>query len=448
MIPEAWRQGEVAVIGLARSGLAAARLLRAHGIPVYGSDIGTTDALRARVAELAALGVAVELGRHDLGRIGRAAAVVVSPGVPPQAPVLEAAHAAGRPVIAEVELAYLALREMRYAAVTGSNGKTTTATLLGHLLRCGGLPVEVAGNVGRPLSTVALEGTGARWAVVEISSFQLHDVDRFAPDLGVLTNLAPNHLDRYPDLDAYYADKARLFRHDGPEATWVLNGDDPAVLAMTSSLAGRRVHWSLRRTAAAWYDQESRTLMMGGECLLPRAQLKLLGDHNVSNALAASLGARAAGVEIGSLARGLATFAPLPHRLEPVGEVDRVVWINDSKATNVSATAVAIAAMERPFVLLLGGRHKGERYDALGPRLRARGVAVVAYGEAAPLIDEDLGRVVRCERATSFDDAVSRAHRLAKPGHAVLLSPACSSYDVFRNYEERGDRFRALVERL
>lgn len=448
MMPSAWREGEVAVIGLARSGMAATRLLRARGVSVYASDRGETEELSEAASALTALGAAVDLGGHDLERVRRATVVIVSPGVAPDTEVLRVARDAAVPVHSEVELAYLELSDTQFVAVTGTNGKSTTTALLGHVLQRGGVRAEIAGNIGRPLSAVALESSPPAWVALEVSSFQLHDLHRFAPQVGVLTNLAANHLDRYSSVEAYYADKARLFLHASEASTWVLNGDDDDVRRLSASAVGRRVCWSLHGRADAWYDRDRGQLMLAGEALLSRDALALLGDHNVGNALAAALAARAVGLPDDAIADAMPSFRPLPHRLEPIRETDGVLWINDSKATSVTATARALEAMTRPPVLLLGGHHKGESYASLAGALAGRHGTVVAFGEAARLIEEDLARTVRCERATSFDDAVTRAHRLARPGDVVLLSPACSSYDAFRNFEERGERFRSLVELL
>lgn len=448
----AWRAGgaggEVAVLGLGRSGTAAARLLRAHGVPVYASDRGTPPAAwdGEDGRRLAAAGVVVEWSGHDLARIRRAVGVVLSPGIPPDAPAVAAARDAGVPVRAEIDLALEVLGDRsRIIAVTGTNGKTTTTALVAHLLQAGGRDAVAAGNIGRPLSDLALAAVPPPWIALEVSSFQLHDTMRLAPAVGVLTNLAPDHLDRYATVAEYYEDKKRLFLHARPESVWILNADDRDVGAMTRGVAGRVVQVSTRTHADAWWDRDAGLLRLEGACLLPRTDLHLLGGHNVANALMAAAAAREAGVDVPALAAGLASFAALPHRLEPVGAVDGVLWINDSKATNVASTQVAVDAMDRPFVLLLGGRHKGEPYSELGHRLTARCRGVVAFGEAAPLIEADLGAVIGVERAASFDEVLQRARAMAQPGDAVLLSPACSSYDMFRNYEERGARFRAAV---
>jgi UDP-N-acetylmuramoylalanine--D-glutamate ligase len=446
VIPDAWRRGEVAVIGLARSGAAASRWLASQGVRVYGSDpdAGLEDTGRA----LTALGVAVELGRHDLERIARATAVIVSPGVPPDAAPLVAARRAGVAVRSEIDLAARALSRTRLIVITGTNGKSTVTAMIAHLMERGGVPCPAAGNIGRPLIALALDSTPPPWASVEVSSFQLHDSPDLRPAVGVLTNLAPDHLDRYPTLEAYYDDKRQLFRNATASSCWVLNGDDPAVLALARGAAGARRTWRLGGAADAWLDQTTGSLMLDGAPLLARAELPLLGEHNVANALGASLAARAAGLPPDAIRAGLRSFRGLPHRLEIVRTVDGVVWINDSKATNVASTAVGASAMDRPFVLLLGGRHKGEPYTTLGPILAGRCRHVLAFGEAAPLIVADLAAALPVSRVATLAAAVADARERAVAGDAVLLSPACSSYDQFTNYEERGATFRALVGAL
>ena len=446
MIPSAWRGNEVAVVGLGRSGVAATRLLAREGVRVYASDRAAQVPGAPDLAALRGLGgVEVQVGGHDVARIARAVALVVSPGVPPNAPPLEAAGRAGVPILSELDLGFTALTGTRCIAVTGTNGKTTTTALVAHLLRAAGVHAEAAGNIGRPLSEAAVATPPFQWLAVEASSFQLHDSPHFTPDIGVVTNLAPDHLDRYASVEEYYADKRLLFRNATGRHVWVLNGDDAAVTALARGAAGRVTRFSLRGRAEGWYDAAQQSLRLGDVELLRRPALPLLGAHNVANALAAALAVQAAGVPPPAIAAGLRSFQPLPHRLEPVGEVDGVLWINDSKATNIASTVVAIEAMERPFVLLLGGRHKGEPYTRLAPLLRDRCRLVIAYGEAGPLVEGDLGGKVPLERGTTFEDVVSRARRAARPGDAVLLSPACSSYDMFTNYEERGGMFRRLA---
>ncbi|MGH7631463.1 MAG: UDP-N-acetylmuramoyl-L-alanine--D-glutamate ligase, partial [Gemmatimonadales bacterium] len=390
----------------------------------------------------------VDLGRHDLGRIAAAAAVVVSPGVPPDAPPLAAARGAAVPVYAEVDLGFTELRGTRAIAITGTNGKTTTTSLVAHLLRAAGVRAEAAGNIGRPLCEMVRAGDAPEWLALELSSFQLHDAPHLDPDIGLVTNLAPNHLDRYATLEEYYGDKARLFANADAGSAWVTNADDPAVQAMVRGVPGAHLRFSTHARADGWYDRERRHLMLGDKTILERDRLPLLGDHNVANALAAALAARRAGADDTAIAAGLGTFRAIRHRVEPVREVDGVLWINDSKSTNVTSTEVAIAALDRPFVLLLGGRHKGEPYARLANLLRGRCRAVVAYGEAGPLVVRDLGGALPVVPAGGFDEVLATARGLAQAGDAVLLSPACSSYDMFDNYEQRGERFRAAVEAM
>lgn len=437
---------EFAVIGLGRSGVAATRLLRQGGIQVYASDRGDSRELAASRDELIGLGASVELGRHDLTRIAQAAACVVSPGIPPEAPPIVAAHEAGVPVVAEAGLGLEAMPGVGYIAVTGTNGKSTTTAMIGHLLGHAGYRAIAAGNLGMPISEVALEPIRPEWLSVELSSFQLHDMPDVRPAVGVLTNLEPDHLDRYGTLADYYADKARLFRNADDESIWVINADNPDSLTMTREVPGRKLQFSLRAPADGWFERSSGTLMLGSEVLIHRKDLPLMGEHNIANALAAALAVRAVGVELDGIAEGFPSFRGLPHRMEMVRELDGVLWINDSKATNLSSTTVAVRAVDRPFVLLLGGRHKGAPYASLTGALQGRCRAVIAFGEAQPLIVQDLADSgVRVELAATFEEVLQKARSLARRGEAVLLSPACSSYDMFHNYEERGGRFRDLV---
>ena len=452
--------GEVAVVGLGKSGRAAAVLLARDGHRVYASDAGGGERARAAAEELRALGADVDLGGHDLVRIGRAALVVASPGVPPDAPPLAAARAAGREPVGEIEVALHYLPGLRYVAVTGTNGKTTTTAMIGHLLRALGHDAPDAGNIGMPLAELALRERPPAWAALELSSFQLHDTPSVRPTVGVVTNLSPDHLDRYASVDDYYADKARLFANATPDSRWVLNGEDSGVLALhrrlsgsvATELPGTVLTFALHGHATAYYGRASDELVLLDRPLMPRRDLPLLGDHNVANALAAALAVFAADPAhtrpeaLRRMAEALAGFHALEHRLEPVGTFGGVTWINDSKATNVSSTLVAVQGMRQPFVLLLGGRHKGEPYTALAGPLGRLGKKVLAYGEAAAEIERDLGDLVSVERMGSdFGAVLRRARELTVSGDAVLLSPACSSFDMFTNYEERGAVFRRLA---
>jgi len=444
---------EVAVIGLGASGQSVARLLARDGASVYASDAGTSDAVIRAARVLQSDGVDTDAGRHDLSRIRGAARVVVSPGVSPTAAPIEAARAAGVPVVSEIEVALAAMPELRYIAVTGTNGKTTTTALVGHLLRAIGYDAVDAGNIGLPLSAVALRPSPPAWVALELSSFQLHDTPSIDPLVAVLTNLSPDHLDRYPSAAEYYADKARLFANADGNSIAVANADDPLAVAMVAPTSG--VHYAFStagRAADASLVRPAGRIELLGAPLMPRADFPLLGDHNVANALAAALAvavadpAHATAEARRRIAQGLGSFRPLPHRLQLVGEYGGVQWIDDSKATNVSSARVALESMVRPTVVLLGGRHKGEPYTALVEPLRRTARIVLAYGEAAPAIVHDLAGLVPLEQLGSdFTAVIDRARACAAPGDVVLLSPACSSFDMFRNYEERGMVFARLA---
>ena len=443
---------DVSVIGLGRSGRAAALLLAQKGARVYASDAGTKGELAAGAKALEARGVDCQVGGHDLARIAKSSLVVVSPGIPPNAPPLVAARNAGVRIVSEMAIALDAMPDANIIAITGTNGKTTTTALIAHLLTSIGLDAVAAGNIGTPLSAFAVKPNPPKWFSIEASSFQLHDTPNLRPRVGVLTNLTPDHLDRYDSVSEYYADKELLFANATSESIWVWNADSEPVREMASGKPGRHATFSIASSKAnAWYERNVDMLVVG-ERLMPRKELPLIGDHNVANALAAALAvslsddAHGSSEMKGRIADGLRTFNALPHRLEVVGEYRGVQWINDSKATNVDSTRVAIAGMTRPTVLLLGGKHKGEPYTSLAEEIRRHVKVIIAYGEAAGLVESDLAGVVPVERlGSSFDTVVARARALAVPGDAVLLSPACSSYDMFNNYEERGAEFRRLA---
>ena len=444
---DAWRADgrEIAVIGLGKSGLAATLLLRREGLSVYASDAGSGGSPE-EIESLRQHGAAIQTKGHDLERIAKAQLAVVSPGVNPNTPARRAAAEAGVRQVAEAELGLLAMPGIKTACITGTNGKTTTTALVGHLLKVGGLAAQAAGNIGTPLSAVALEPKRPEWLAVELSSFQLHDMSSLRPTIGALTNLAPDHLDAYDDLAGYYADKARLFLNADERSLWISNADDPISRGMVSEVPGTHFRFSTRTKADAWFDRPVDRLMLGEVAVAPRTSFPLFGDHNVANALLALLVAEKAGVGHAAMREALKTFSPLPHRMEPVGEVNGVLWINDSKATNVASTEVAVRGLERPFILLLGGRHKGEPYTRLAEAAGGRCKAVIAYGESGAQVEQDLKGLLKVLRqGTDFDAVLRTAAGLAEPGDAVLLSPACSSYDMFKNYEERGAFFRTWV---
>lgn len=447
-----WLEREIAVIGLARSGRAVATLLARTGNGVYASDTARTPELEATAALLEAEQVAVDLGSHNIDRVLRASLVIVSPGVPPDAPVIAAAQRQGIDVVSEMEIGLRFLPALKYIAITGTNGKTTTTALVAHLLQALDLRAVAAGNIGTPVSEVALEPEPPQWVALEVSSYQLHFTPAIRPLVGALTNVSPNHLDRYASVESYYADKQLLFRNAEPSSQWVTNADDPVVRDLAADAAGVHSRFSIAGKADAWYDRGTDELKVLGYPLLERPALKLIGDHNVANALCASLAVMLAAPEhrttdaCAAVGDGLRSFRSLEHRIEIVREADGVLWINDSKSTNVTSTLVAVRGMTRPTILLLGGKHKGEPYTGLAPEIRRIVKRVIAYGEAAERIERDLLGLVPVEQGgTNFAEVIERARQAAEPGDAVLLSPACSSFDMFDNYEKRGTEFKRLV---
>jgi UDP-N-acetylmuramoylalanine--D-glutamate ligase len=355
-------------------------------------------------------------------------------------------------------------------AVTGTNGKTTTTLLIAHLLEWAGMRTLAGGNVGGGLapaaSDLALVEEPPDWYVLEMSSFQLAGIETFRPDIGVVTNLSPDHLDRYASVEEYYADKARLFDNATDASRWVLPADDAAVAELAGRARGSRFYFGGEETTShAFVQHDALTLRIARtpERLVGRSELRLIGRHNVDNALAAALVARLAGAEPDRIADGLRSARPLPHRLEPILDRGGILWVNDSKATNVAATRSALASLDRPVVILLGGKDKGEPFGPLADALADRARAVIAYGAVGPRILSELRGELRSElrdrgdgelrrelptvelMGSDFESVMRRAAALAVPGDIVLLSPACSSYDMFENYEHRGRRFGELA---
>jgi len=436
---------KVEIIGLGASGVAAARLALNKEGDVYVSDLRTEPAIAARGADLRAEGARVELGRHDVDRMARADLVVVSPGIPPHAPVLTELRDRGTRWISEPEFA-VRFFSGSLIAVTGTNGKTTTTLLVGHLLEAAGIRAAVGGNVGGGLapaaSELALLPVSPEWYVLEMSSFQLADVDTFRPDIGVITNLSPDHLDRYESLEAYYADKARLLDQAGPDSKWVLPCGDAQVADLVGDAAGHRFYFGGEElTDTHAYASEGRLMLRlagSDEALIEAADLPMLGTHNLKNALAASLTAALAGASVAALTSGLGSARSLPHRLEPVAEQNGVLWVNDSKATNVAAARSALLSLDRPIVLLVGGKDKGEDFTGLVPE-GADMRAVIAYGAAGPRIASE---VEGCDFVEGdLREVLDAARGAAQSGDVILLSPACSSFDMFESYEDRGRRF-------
>ncbi len=438
-------EGPFLVVGLARSGCAAARFLAGRGAAVRGVDSGHPEG----AAGLAGAGVEVDLDTSGLAQLDGTRTVVKSPGVPREAPVIAAALERGLDVVGELELAWRSIPN-RFLAVTGTNGKTTTVELLGHVYRTAGEPVAVAGNVGTPLSSLAGSVDPAATVICEASSFQLEDTAAFAPECAVFLNFAPDHLDRHVDLDAYMAAKLRIFANQGNDDVAVYNADDPGLAGIDLGGCARRVAFC--RGAAAPECEVALaegTIFYAGEPLLATDALGILGEHNVANAMAAASAALAMGLDRDAVREGLRSFAGVPHRLEVVAEVGGVRFVNDSKATNVASAVVGIGAFDGGVHALLGGSEKGEPFAPLLPPLREHARACYLIGATADRLVTELAPLlaagVELHRCDDLDDAVRRAALAAQPGEVVLLSPACASFDAFENFERRGDRFRELV---
>jgi UDP-N-acetylmuramoylalanine--D-glutamate ligase len=435
------------VVGLARSGQAAARLLAQRGESVIGVDLGNPEGS----AGLRDLGVEVVLDTDGIGKLDGVRTVVKSPGVPAEAPVIAAARERGDEVLGELELAWRAIPN-RFLAVTGTNGKTTTVELLGHVYRSAGEPVAVAGNVGTPLASLAGEVDPDATIVCEASSFQLEDTDYFGPECAVFLNLTPDHLDRHADLDAYLAAKLRIFANQGNDDIAIYNADDPAVAGTDLGGCGRRIAFCRGAAPDCEVALAEGTIFYDGEPLLRAEELGLLGEHNVSNAMAAAAAALAMGLDREAVREGLRTFAGVRHRLEPVAEIDGVRFINDSKATNVASTAVALRAFEGGVHVILGGSDRGTPFTPLVDSIVDSCSACYLIGATADRLAIELAGVVEAgvplHRCADLEDAVRTAAAAARPGEVVLLSPACPSFDAFSNFEHRGDRFREIVAEL
>jgi len=436
--------GPFLVVGLARSGCAAARFLVGRGEEVAGVDSKHPD----EAAGLAGDGVEVALDTSGLAQLDGMRTVVKSPGVPREAPVIAAALERGLDVIGELELAWRVIPN-RFLAVTGTNGKTTTVELLGHVYRTAGEPVAVAGNVGTPLSSLAGSVDPAATIVCEASSFQLEDTTAFAPECAVFLNLAPDHLDRHADLEAYLAAKLRIFANQGNDDVAIYNADDPALSGTDLGGCARRIAFCRGAAPECELALAEGTIFYDGEPLLATSELGLFGEHNVANALAAASAALAMGIDRDAVREGLRSFAGVPHRLEAVAAIGGVRFVNDSKATNVASAVVGIGAFEGGVHAILGGSEKGEPFAPLLDPLRERASACYLTGATADRLAAELAPLladgIELHRCADLEEAVRSAAAAARPGEVVLLSPACASFDAFENFERRGDRFREIV---
>jgi UDP-N-acetylmuramoylalanine--D-glutamate ligase len=438
----------VTVMGAARSGIAAAELLARRGARVTLSE--TRDQI-ANAEPLERLGVELELGGHHTDTFSGADLIVMSPGVPPVQPVIAAARAAGVPVIGELELASRWLRG-RIVAITGTKGKSTTTELTGRILEASGFKVTVGGNIGAPLSAQVDGSTADMMHVVEASSFQLEQIETFHPWIAVMLNFSPDHLDRHPTVEAYGAAKARVFENQTADDWKVINADDPAVLELARRGRARTREFSMSAPPSTGTGLEGGWIVDRAEGhstkLVPLDSIHLLGRHLVNDVMAAATVGTIAGAAPAAITAAVDSFRGLEHAMELVAQIGGVRFVNDSKATNVDAALHSIESFEADIVAIIGGKFKGGDLRLLREPLKQRAKAVVAIGEARPLLRDALAAAIDVHEADTFEDAVTRAFELAKPVGVVLLAPACASFDMFRDYAERGRRFKEEVRKL
>ena len=440
-------RGPFLVVGMARSGRAAARLLASRGETVRAVDLGHPQG----AAGLEGVGVEVFLDTDGSAQLEGTHTVVKSPGIPREAPVIATALERGIDVVGELELAWRALPN-RFLAVTGTNGKTTTVELLGHVYRGAGEPVALAGNVGTALSELVGTVDPEATIVCECSSFQLEDSSYFAPECAVFLNLAPDHLDRHGDLGAYGAAKLRIFANQGNDDVAVYNADEPELAGIDLGGCARRVAFGHGSGPDLEVTVSAGTIFYDGEPLLAVSELGLLGEHNVANAMAAAAAALTMGIDRDAVREGLRSFGGVEHRLEQVAEIGGVRFVDDSKATNVASAVVGLRSFAGGVHAILGGSDKGEPFAPLLEPIVGRCAACYLIGDTAERMAAELGPAadagIALHRCFDLEDAVRRAADAATAGEIVLLSPACASFDAFENFERRGERFGEIVAGL
>ncbi|HEY2459746.1 MAG TPA: UDP-N-acetylmuramoyl-L-alanine--D-glutamate ligase [Candidatus Acidoferrum sp.] len=444
------RGKRVLVVGLARTGVAVARFCAGHGAVVTATDTRTEKEIGGEVGVLRGEGVNFKLGGHAEKVLARQDLVIPSPGVAADSTVLAAARAKGITVWSEIELAARFLRG-KLIGITGSNGKTTTTSLVEHILRSAKFATELAGNIGTPLISCVERTTANTVTVVELSSFQLELIDKFRPDISVFLNLTPDHLDRHKTTEVYGAAKARIFENQTEMDAAILNADDPATTPYAPTRP--RVFWFSRKqrvAQGAFLRGEDIVWRNDGEevVVLKRGEVPLAGAHNLENVLAAVAAARLAGADVKAIAEGVRSFSGVEHRLEFVSKIDGVRYYNDSKATNVDATLKALDAFAGRILVILGGKDKGSDYTLLQSALREKATLALLIGAAAEKIEREIAGSVAVERAETLERAVEIASNAARPGDVVLLAPACASFDQFENYEQRGRVFKNLVRQI
>ena len=444
------RDKRVLVVGLAKTGVATSLFCAARGAEVTATDARAENEVGDAIVQLRAAGVNLELGGHRENTFFRQDLIVPSPGVPADAPLLRAARAKGVTIWSEIELAGRFMNG-RLIGITGSNGKTTTTSLIEHILKNAGFPTILAGNIGTPLISRIEQTNDDTITVVELSSFQLELIETFRPNISVFLNLTPDHLDRHHTFEEYGAAKARIFGNQKEADSAVLNADDPASTPYAPTRP--QVYWFSRKqrvAQGAFVRDHQIVFRQNGEemAVLKLQEIPLVGAHNVENVLAAVTTTRIAGANPAAIAKGVRSFAGVEHRLEFVAEVSGVRYFNDSKATNVDATLKALDAFPGRILIILGGKDKGSDYTVLRKPLREKAILALLIGAAADKIEKQIEGSVAIEGAGTIERAVEIASHAARPGDVVLLAPACASFDQFQNFEHRGRVFKDLVHQL
>jgi UDP-N-acetylmuramoylalanine--D-glutamate ligase len=449
----------IVIVGLGRTGLAAARFLHHRGARVLVTDRAGEKELGDAVAALRQLGVRVEMGSHHTASFQKADLIMVSPGVAHTIEPIAQANARGIPVIGEVELASAFIKEP-IIAVTGTNGKTTTTTLLGQMLKNSGIKAFVGGNIGNPLIEYVSKEQKAQIVVAEISSFQLDTIVTFRPKVSVLLNITADHLDRYPDFEAYADSKMRIFKNQQAEDLAILNGLDQLIRTKIKHVRCRRLFFPCLEAGEQGAILNGKKIILNlnefektdskiqNRLSLDISKMHLRGRHNIENACAASLAALASGATLAGIQKTLDHFKGLAHRLELVATINAAQYYNDSKATNVDGVLRALECFSQPILLLMGGRDKGGNFKVLQDSIRKHAKELIVMGEAAESIRSALGQQTLTKVASSMQEAVTTAFQDADPQDVVLLSPGCASFDWYANYAERGDDFRRAVEKI
>lgn len=433
------------ILGLARSGLAAAWKIKELGGKPFLSE--AKPAAEFPQADMIAEEFACEFGGHT-DRILDCDVIIVSPGIPLDTPIIQKANSRGKKLISELEFGYtIKAPDSKIIAVTGSNGKSTTVSMIHHLLQSAGYNSLLAGNIGTAFTGYAIEKPGFDYIVLEISSFQLDLIDTFKPDIALLLNITPDHLNRYESFDHYALSKMRIFENQADKDYCIINADDHVISRFENMIHSNKKYFSMNKTADAYY-KDGVLHFPAYQNTIPIDKLQIRGPHNYANCLSSVLAAFIAGVDASSINTGISVFQPLQHRLEFAGEVNGVQFINDSKATNTDSVKYALQSFDKPVRIIMGGSDKGEDFAVLIPYLQKHAGKIYLIGATRPLMRKAYASVMDIEEFETFEDCIRKAYLDSSASDVVLLSPACASYDMFKNFEHRGETFKTLVREL